>query len=471
MFAPLSAEHHAQYWALLIRLFDRYFGPDALLPPEGAYQMREVTREIENFLLDSETWIEASHNETPTTPLNIRANYRYRALVASGWLREESRGLLKLVYMHPIAQRLLEVLRHFAEEGLSVVIGGKVQIIYNQLTKAASDAFGEAAGFHEAALEARRLISAINSTGVRISEVLDDLREEEEPSRYIDRYFARYITELFLRDYHELLTDNHPFRHRGEILALVYGMRDNPDTRTQLIAGFQKAHRLATYAEAERLFETDCQRFLAFQHVDTHLQRIAQNAQRVQRQVNAYIEYRVRTSDQLDLSLTRAIESCLRLNEVGLEIVTDLVPGGLFEMSSLREPRARKPVRPPHYFQRKVLTLEQRALVHLQQQMALHRVVSPRLALTYLRQHAAGRTKFSSDELPVESIQQLSLLWCLSRAAAFAARAPTARALTSTGWRLSGVRLELRKGAWTENELVRFPRFTVHLDPEVNHGP
>lgn len=125
-FAPLAVLRHGQYWDLLLHLYDARFGPDAT-PAEGdGFSQRAITLEIEKFLAGITL---ASVDDALDTPLNIRANTDYRYLVDTGWLREDRIGVKRFVSMPTGLQRMLELLRQFAEEGPQH-IGGKVQIIF-----------------------------------------------------------------------------------------------------------------------------------------------------------------------------------------------------------------------------------------------------------------------------------------------------------------------------------------------------
>ena len=68
-----------------------------------------------------------------------------------GWLRADRIGIKNFVSMPTTVQNFLELLRQFAEEGPQI-IGGKVQLIYNQLEQVLADPAKQAGGFHEAEL-------------------------------------------------------------------------------------------------------------------------------------------------------------------------------------------------------------------------------------------------------------------------------------------------------------------------------
>ena len=56
LFAPLSSVNRHRYWALLCRLHEKRFGPDAPLPPSQGFSAREIVQDIEDELLTQDIW-------------------------------------------------------------------------------------------------------------------------------------------------------------------------------------------------------------------------------------------------------------------------------------------------------------------------------------------------------------------------------------------------------------------------------
>src|SRR3546814_661521 len=152
------------------------------------------------------------------------AGYRERAgvllarLQDCGWLKGHTIGARTYLIMPPMVQRFLELLIKFSDDGAEVV-SGRVQSIYNNL-KLISDTTeikgAEAALLGTVARDSRDLLSSLANVSVRIRDVLELLREEEATSKYVKRFFCDYISKLYIKDYRDLRTDNHPLRHRSE---------------------------------------------------------------------------------------------------------------------------------------------------------------------------------------------------------------------------------------------------------------
>ena len=90
IFNALTGKNNRRAWDLLVRLFEHYFGPDAVPDYPDGYLHEKIVREIERFLLDSgwESELDSDDGES-ATPLAIQANQLLTRLVDTGWLCEE----------------------------------------------------------------------------------------------------------------------------------------------------------------------------------------------------------------------------------------------------------------------------------------------------------------------------------------------------------------------------------------------
>ena len=52
LFGALTGRNNRRTWDLLVRLFDRYFGPDSVHPYPDGYLHDQVVKEIERFWSD-----------------------------------------------------------------------------------------------------------------------------------------------------------------------------------------------------------------------------------------------------------------------------------------------------------------------------------------------------------------------------------------------------------------------------------
>lgn len=463
IFRPLASSNRRHHWDLLIHLYERLFSPDA--PPVDADGLlhRTITMEIERFILTRSDWV-GEEGDEPDSPLNVRANLALARLVECGWLREEGVGLRKFLDMHPTVQKFLEILWQFAEEGPQL-IGGKVQLIYNQLIEVDKNPSQQAGGFAEAAKQSRQLVSLLKNTAVRVKDVLAELANKDSTAAYIEAFFSEYISKIFIRDYHDLRTDNHPLRHRFDILRIVYELRDEPAKRDVLVSWYRTAHQLATDLEAEEMFEKDVSRFLLLGNIETYLDRLDANINKATSRAIAYINYSLRTRSHIDTLIRQSIESAIRVDEAGEPIMAALPSGALFSEQRLRE--AREPSTPPQRstIRKKVMTTEQRAMATLHKTMTRHREVTGKMVMNYLESQAKSGTALDSGSMRIESVPDLIAYACLSRLGM-----GTHRQLVQSGYPLAAdlrnVRVTLEKGKTSENDYLIVPKFSVQIVKE-----
>lgn len=464
LFGPLASPNHERYWNLLLRLYDRFFGPEAT-PPEGdGYLQRSITLEIERYILDVTDWTAEGADDGPDTPLAVRSNIYYRLLVNAGWLREDRIGVRSFVIMPTTVQKFLELLRQFAEEGPQI-IGGKVQLIYNQLIQVALDPAKQASGFHEAALQARQLISILSATTMRVREAMDLLASQESTAAFIRTFFDDYIGQLYISDYHELRTENHPLRHRWDIIQAALALRDDPQKRKTMISYYQVAFRCASTEEAEEKFEKDVSRFLMFKDIGNHLDRLNSSVDRATSRALAYLQYKLRTQGRLDRLLNGAIARLTNPEAIARPSM-GMLPGALLGEMRL-PPAAKKDGAPARTaMKKKVMTIEQQAMIRLKRAMKMSREVTITQVGEYLDAHLAAKGTVHSDELPINTIHEFCLFIVASRLAlASRNHAVAGHKAHPMLIGLRDYRFDCIPGQWTDNLYLRVPKFVVTHRP------
>lgn len=461
LFRPLASPNRKRYWNLLLRLYDRFFGPEAT-PAEGdGYIQRSITLEIERYLLDVVDWEAEDGDDGPDTPLAVQSNIIYRRFVNAGWLREDKIGVRNFVIMPTAVQKFLELLRQFADEGPQI-IGGKVQLIYNQLRQVVLDPAKQAGGFHEAALQARQLVSTLSATTMRVSEVMDLLARQESTADFIRTFFDDYIGQIYIRDYHELRTENHPLRHRWEIVQAAMDLRDDPEKRKTMVAYYHIAFRCMAVEEAEGKFEKDVSRFLMFKDIDTHLDRLNTSVDRATARALARLQYKLRTQDNLDRLLTESINRLTKLDEGSVSSSMSMLSGPL--LNETRFPSISKKDAPTvrSSIKQKTMTIEQRALISLKRAMKMSRDVTPGQVADYLSAHLVGKTKIISDDLPINTIHEFCIFVVVTRLA-LASRNHVVAGHKSLPMLvgLRDYRFECIPGQRTDNIYLSVPKFSV----------
>ena len=211
LFGPLASQNRHGYWALLCHLHRRRFGPDAPLPPSYGFLQRDVIQEIEDHLKYANEW-QPESGDQPDTPLNIRAIGIFNRLVDAGWFRLERYGIEKTVNMAPAVGQLLTQLINFAETG-PVFVSGKIRAIDAAVAQVHK---GEASGdlLREAAEQCRNLLVYIRNTSTNVRDLMATIGAQPTTAQYVRSFFTSYVQEVFIWDYQELRTREHPLSKR-----------------------------------------------------------------------------------------------------------------------------------------------------------------------------------------------------------------------------------------------------------------
>lgn len=462
LFRPLASQNRRLYWDLLVHLYEQFFGPDAPPAPDDGYVLRTVSIDVERFVSTRE-WM-AAEGEVPEedTP-NGKARYALRMLIEAGWLIEERIGVRTFLDMRPTVQKFLELLKQFAEEGPQF-IGGKVQLIYNQLKAVQASPAEQAAAFHETAKHARALVSTLKATNLRVREVMEVLSTHHSTANFVRAFFTDYIANLYIRDYHELRTENHPLKHRYEILGIVSDLQTEPQARNALIRWYAQAFKTTNSEQAEALFEKDVARFLSFTKIEEYLDRLNNSVSRTTRRAVSFIQYKLRTRDRLDQLLDQSFASFDAAAAEQVPLEWQLACGTLFSEHALREPRVpptpqkRTPLRNP------VMSAEMRAMSELRKQITLNRAVSVKKLIAYIESNVPAGAVRSSDTLPLTSIKEVCCHAALVRLTLASEVTPVTRHKQHTflsELRRRGISLHWMKGEVTDNELFIAPKFQV----------
>jgi len=462
IFGPLASPNRRQHWKLLLLLYERFFGPDAPLPPENGHLHGVVTAEIAAFIQNHRDWQAEDDAQSITDP-RILANLTLDKLCHAGWLKKDHVGVRDFIDMPPASMKFLELLQRFATLG-PPMIAGKVQVIFNTLRQVKLNPGREAAGLHEAADAARELIGVLNATRFRIREMLHAIASFDDTRVIVKAVFEDLIAEIFIRDYHTLRTSDHPLRHRWEIIQIAEELRDTTTVREQLVAAYQRSLHLP-FDKAEIAFENDIAQFKRFERIDEYLDRMNDIVEKATRRAFDFIHYRLRSYDRLDELLEQAKAGIAAAAGAGLVIYAGVAPGEPFSAIRLRTARPKAARGERAIIRRHKPSPRELALHALSQTMEINRRVTADEIRLFLAGPLARNSAVTSDELRIGSINDLCVFLTLCRAALVAAVHDGEDArddplfVLSRGYRFS---MDLSEdGPLTDNEYLIVPRFTV----------
>ena len=455
LFAPLSSANRHRYWAILCRLHQNRFGPDAPLPPSQGFTVREIVQEVEDELLTQDIW-EIEEGYSLETPINIRALQVFHRFVEAGWLRLEKFGVEKRVTMRPTVNQFLTLLVSFAETG-PIFLSGKIRSIDLNIQQVIE---GKADGdtLSETAEQARHLLEHVRNTGTNIRDIMESLNTETTTAEYVRRFFSDYIEQVFIGDYRELRTKEHPLSRRQQVIHAVEELSSSDLHRTRLISWYEIKRCAGDRNKAEILFEKDIHRLLELNRIDDYLDRLDDEIRRANRRALAYLDYRLRSLRPVGHLVKQAIATALADN---LPAVSDpFPPGDMISGDRLAEPRKVTERAPPSNLRRQRPSEAQIARAHLMLRAREARSVTPPKLADFVVGRLAGADQMGSDSLALATISDIR---------AYQALAGLGLAMSSDSRRLQlfatamakGFRVTLADDTEPEEALVTGRQFTI----------
>lgn len=423
LFSPLTGRNGRRMWELISRLAQQYFGPDCIPPHAEGYLHEQITKEIERFLLDAQ-WEDEDNGEVLSTPLNIQANMLQERLVNTGWLIEDRVGARVFVSMRPVVARFFETVQQFVEEG-PPLIGGNVQLVFNQLRSVVQAPREQAQGFISAAQLCVRLINSLSATTLRARDLIKELMKESETPTFVRRFFGEHIAELYVRDFKNLRTENHPLRLRWDILDMVNHVTTNPQAREQLLAGYAAIAK--PHESPEQMLERDTRRFERLMDVEQFIVRLDQVMEQAGRIAASHLEYRLKASDRIESTIEATIRALQRADDLGVEVQGALFgPPGLISEARLRLPSAARIKQTRQPMRKREMTLQERAAQLLRREMTQHRDASPKVLQAYVAKHLQPGQALNARNLHVDQVEDAVAFLALVHIGSIARHAPHA---------------------------------------------
>lgn len=371
--------------------------------------MREITRDIEEELAAQDEW-ESEDGQTPETPLGIRAIGVFNHLRDSGWFRVDRHGVREMVSMAPVVAQFMTRLVEFAQTG-PVFVAGKVRSIEaNLLLVINAGADGDT--LQEAAAQARNLLEHVRNTGTNVRDLMASFGADLTTAQYVRRFFSDYIERVFIGDYRELRTREHPLSRRQQIIETIEAIHADVSHRGRLIGWYQAKRAQGDIRRAELMFERDVQRLLEMRRIDEYLDRLDDEIQRANKRAIAFLDYRLKSLRPVDRLVGQAISAVLT-NPMATESVP-FAAGELMASSRLAEPRKEIQRPPPTALRDQVLSTAEEARSRILLRARNVRSMTPPKLADFVRRAVDGKDRVNSDELAVVSIEDVRALQTLS---------------------------------------------------------
>jgi hypothetical protein len=404
LFSPLASTNHQQYWALLCRLHRSKFGPDAPLPPSQGYLAQDMVNNIANILAIQDAW-DVEDGEISNTSLEVRAQYVFRRITESGWLRIDRYLGERRVSMPPAVSQFLSMLISFAETP-PVFVSGKIRSIHMNL-KLVADGEAEGESLQEAADQSRRLLEHIRITSTIIRDLMEAIKVEISTAQYVYRFFNEYVEQVFIGDYHELRTKEHPLTLRPKIISIAENMYTSTEQRNKLIGWYETKRCNGDRKLAESLLEKDMQRLFDLQRIDEYLERLDDEIRRANKRALMVLDYRLRSLRPIENLVKHAINSVMS----GQTLPADPFGSGLpISPDRLAEPRKQPDRRPPSILRRQQPTDEEVAKMRIRQRARAARQINPLKLALLVAEKLDGRDTIDLADIPINGVSDIRML-------------------------------------------------------------
>jgi tetratricopeptide (TPR) repeat protein len=410
LFAPLASSNRHRYWSLLCRLHEKRFGPDAPLPPSRGYPTKLIVQDIIEALEFEDVWDNEDAADVGNTQIEVRAYAVFNRFYECGWFRIEQPRFEKKVTMQPAVSQFLTMLISFAETG-PVFVSGKIRSIDANLQMVID---GNATGdsLTEAAEQARNLLEHVRNTGTNIRDLMESLHQNISTAQYVQQFFSGYIERVFIGDYRELRTTEHPLSKRAQILTRIEDIRESQAHRQRLITWYENKRTPGDIQKAERLFERDLNRLSELQRIDEYLDRLDDEIRRANKRALAFLDYRLRSLRPTDTMIKLAITSVI---EQGVPLMADpFPPSEMISEDRLAEPRKAIERAAPSVLRKVVVSDEQIARSRIMLRARANRTVTFLGLSTYAKTQLEGKDSLNSDELVINSISDVRMYQALS---------------------------------------------------------
>jgi hypothetical protein len=454
LFRLLGMPNGRRYWSVLSRLMDEIWGDGGRSPGEEAPRA-VVVRAVESFLAADDPWegdVESS--------LNVRAHEITGKLVENGWLALRRRGAVDMLTVRPVIAQFYTVLCDFSVQEPEF-IGSKFRsILLNLQAVADGNAFDQ---YMEAARQARACLNHIVNTGCRVQDLMAELLTRTSARDFVRGFFEEYIQNVFIADYSDLRTRDHPLQHRSSIIAMTLQFTEDEARREALIGWYQEKMTAGDRERAEARFERDSRQLLRLREVDEQLRRLDDEIRSANQQGLLLMAYSMRAPRHLDKLINHSLAALDSLDEGAVALPA--APGARHASGwGLAKPRSRPRVAVSTGVETTPPTLEELAMEALRRRMSENRMVKPVQLANYLARHLDGRKAISSDDLSIDTINDLC---CYQRLLLIASRndcPPAMRRFDPQLQMVRGVRIAFDPAGQTQNIHMQHRRFSVQKE-------
>lgn len=406
IFKPLASNKNAQVyvaciWALYDRLVRHQHSLDECSPKEA----REIIRRAmvqHNFRLDPE---ESADNTLQGEVDDTHRVYIY--LRETGWLHEQATiGYKRICYIPQAPSQLVAALDSI-KEGRVDEVGATCKGVYLQLVAAIQNPRENASQIAIARTMGINFLSTLSAMQGQLRDLMYQVTENETGLRVIKLFFDDFLKGILLKGYSHLKNSNHPYRYREITIQKAIHILTDDALMDSLTRALCTADQQANPLDIRRRLELDLNSIIdTFENIDRLLVRIDDYRRCLTTRTRETIEYMRSALPGLDQQLVDLITKIDTLPDH-----TVLASPGR-QYSALSEHRLRRPLTPQSEPQATEVEVAERSPLKLAENMAMREYLerrreNPARVRAYLERHLQERTQITSDELVIESLDDM----------------------------------------------------------------
>lgn len=249
-FAILHCRYQSLYADVLLRLYNLFYGTDAISQPSKEEVKGVIASTVEQKGIteweDELKGDDREREELNFDEIQYRAHLIYRRLIQCGWLEEErDNNFNDIVSIPYYAATLLTVLRD-ASLGRRVSYGGYVGNVYLQINHLMNNPH-EASFLKEARHDSEELLKKLQELYQSIKTFVRQAKEKEGISDILSHFFGNYMKDFFSSAYGKVKTIDNPFKYRYRIQEMLLEIRHDKELLKKIAESYN--------GERERLHE------------------------------------------------------------------------------------------------------------------------------------------------------------------------------------------------------------------------
>jgi len=320
LFMVFSGANRSLYAESILALYRAFYrAPDAvdIFKPEWFAVIRSVIEA--NPALAARINEDLGPDEEAPKDDDGRAGKIYRQLKQAGWLREKQKHLRTAVDMPTAAIFLCEALDRI-DRNVSESIAGVIGSIAAIMAQIQNDSARNAHALGEARRSAESFIRRLRAIRSSLDDIDELIMGARDLNERLTNFIDIFVGQLVIQDFKAVMTSNHPYRRRFEIMSSIADIRASSDAVQAAAKAIFAAGMSASAEEAEIKFRADLTWLHGcFDKIDALFETITDHRSTLEGRLRNTIRYIDRSSPERAANMLNAANAALALRNEMIE--------------------------------------------------------------------------------------------------------------------------------------------------------